>query len=126
MHTGDLVRLAEDRGARPKQASSHLKGLIDGGIVERRNPNRKLKSEKYHKGKMVRLKPENGLMAPSEIVERYLSIILLTSVVDVDFLADGLDKLNKISSDSKAVPYLIKRSFASGGHAGKSTKHKTA
>lgn len=124
IHTGDLIDMAVEKGVTDSQADTHIRSMERNGFIERRHPNRRLRAERYHKGKMARLKPENGHMPATAIVERYLSIILLASVADSDFRAEGLEKLAKISSDSRAIPYLIKRAFANGGHVGKSTKRK--
>lgn len=115
----DLMKMFVEKGVSVKQAEAHLKRLQQAGIVEQSEPSSKTKRDPGVRRYKYRLKQKNAEISPTKIVERYLSIVLLSSVIDPDFIAEGLDHLGEISNDPTYVPYLLKRSYANTKHTGK-------
>lgn len=115
----DLLVIARDRGIEERVFRSHLTKLRAAGILERRDPNRRLLVERQIQGYFYRLKQENGLVPPVEVVERYLALVKLATVMDEDFIAEGLYCLGEISQNRTYVAYLLRRAAANTGHTGK-------
>jgi len=115
----DLLEGAKERGVAERITRSHVAKLIDHGVVEKRTPARRIPGSTGSNGYLYRIKQENGHVPPTEIVDRFLGIVLLSSVLDPDFIREGLGHLEDISQNPKYVPFLLKRSFLHTGHTGK-------
>ena len=111
----DVLDASRKLGIADKVTRDHLTSLGAIGIVER--------EDWKFGGYSYRIKQEGGPVAPVSIVERYLSIVTLSSVEDPDFISEGLDRLGEIASDPKSVTELLVRSQGSygtkGGHGGR-------
>ncbi|HEY4963859.1 MAG TPA: hypothetical protein VIH90_04150 [Candidatus Saccharimonadales bacterium] len=119
MPAPDLLVATQEVGIAERVVRRHVTKLIKIGILERRKPDRQLPSERSLRGYLYRIKQESGHIPPTEVVDRYLGIILLSSIRDPEFIRQGIGHLKDIGQDPTYVPDLIDRSFAHTGHTGK-------
>ena len=118
----ELLNNLKGKGLHEVQIRKQIKKLRKSGIVERRSPNPLNIEENSVRGYLYRINQEEAPFPALKTVERYLSILLMTSVNDEQFVESGLDKLRIISSNGPAHTKLIRNSFVTN-HFGKRFKN---
>ena len=117
--SSDLTENLSSREVTSISLYRHIRKLLEAKIIERKNPNRESRKERDIRGYLYRIVPENSYSSPRKTVESFLAIIALTSVVDLDFIDQGLQLLDELSSDKVITPALLRRSFVNSNHTGK-------
>lgn len=118
----DILTACEPLGLGKFKALHQLATLRGHRMVEQRvKPRHRapgLRPNQY------RIDTTRAPFSTAELIDRYLKIVGKLAVQDADLITEGHEALTKIRHNKKIVPYLVKRSFASSNHFGKTVQRK--
>lgn len=115
-----LNQVFEERGAGVNATRNHLPSLTAGGLVESKKVRQKGRDIRKY-----RIAPDDEIVKPVVVIEEYLEAVASFAANDEAAISRGHALMAKVLSNKEHVPFLVRRSYTSSKHTGKSTKHRS-
>ena len=111
------------QGLTHSQVRSQLQSLVVAKLAQRSSESKRTLYQGHWERKF-RTAPDDGLLEPVVVIEGYLEAAINYLHRDPTSMEEGREYIDRILGDTVRLPYIIRRSVISSGHAGKGNQRK--